>query len=796
MSAGNVVNELVGRLLRSIMSHELGESFELPAAELLEQICQNLPKVRAAALMSTVPRSKPELPVRSSGWAEPELRSAPHLGELSDYLRKFDTYRTLNFDDEPAAPAWLAEALRKLGTTRLVVCPLAPYAPRRFRETPAFQLALMMALADVPTPGAPASAPPDDEDLRFLGWVLIQLRINWEAPQIARRSRTLADIVDQGARTILRPGSLPVDRRQRFAGLVAKIRQLINCDTCQLFLLPKYIQAVETKQPNDRIWLAAERTANREGLRHFKDDPDSLISRLWREPARSPLNISNLLDDQQDRYAALGKLGLTRHFLGILLQTEEPPQVLGVVALQDKYAAGPDGQMCTADEGFSPRDVDVLRRCGDSLVAFLHENRPLLRREEIVSQIQERLERIRRDISADTAEIYLTPEVIGIHGIDRRPYLQLYCKVRRDWSRDANYARGEGLTGHVFATGQDAVVEDGLLEWIRLSEKAITAGRRRPGKYRVSQHFVAVPIPAPPFVAADEPGPIGVLKIRDRLETDGRALSAQAFSPEDRHLLHAFAHMISVELSMAQFARAREIDELIHYCYLTEGYKHDVVGNVIEPAILNLAGITLPPSLDWLPKYLTQAKTMLQRSWVAAAIAAGRYDDPTSPPCDLGLTLRELFSGKESYLAPDPRQARADLVLKLVNPPPAKAMWVLCDQHLLEIAVLVLPVWLYHQAGLAAKTPLIHIMVKVAAEVLHGKPTLSFSAPVRTSWPVKQSIDEHRYVVSYLKALRCPPINWATFEGQFAAFNAKLDGDSELGETRIEIVFEPAPAPA
>lgn len=794
------IEKVVGRLLHAVQGQEFGATFEHTAAALLEQVRAELPGVCGAFLLSQVPASKPEPPLRCSGWRPNALQDIAELRALARFVSTFKrtTYVSI-WRPLPNAEClkWVQEQLREPAVALFAICPLQQYVSPDIQGTAALRLVLVVAFSAAADPARHSE--PHRSELELLAWLLAHLRVNYEAPRLARRCRTLADIIDQGVAQILTRVPAPANVRELFNRLVGKIRLLLNCDTCQLYLLPQYAEGMEAKQARDRIWLVAESVANREGLRYYRSDT-ALFSYLWRNPQLSPLNVPNLLDDPQYGQYALGKLGLTRHFLGMVLPGA-PSAALGIVTALDRYA--PDlsvgGHPCTAQDGFTAEDQEALVRLAGELTGWLRDNRGLLIDPEVRRQLRERVKRIREALSADTCQLYLRPEVIGTEPVGTEEYLELVCNARRDWSQDASYARGEGLTGQVFMTGQDRVVEDGLGSWLALVRDAEKAGRRKPGKYRVSQHLMAVPIPAPPLLGADEAvkGPIGVLKVRDRLRSDEKTLSLRPFSREDSHLLHAFARMIAVEIGMREYALQRKVQEMLRLCYMTHAFRHVVAGNLIKPAILHLRRQeNLPPELRWLPGLLEDADNMLDRSWVGAAIAAGRHTPEHGAPCDLGGILQELFPEPERCLAPDRDESRADVSVRLGDAPAADAVWVLCERRLIELAVLVLPVALYHAARVApGGGPL---PVEVSAQAGGPRAVLRFRAPTGSrwsEWPPEEMWDELTYIVSYPRRLQCPPIPFGAFQKQLAHYNATLHGEAQEDETSLWIEFERTAGP-
>jgi hypothetical protein len=787
------VERIVGRFLRLVREEPGHTGFAAPLTALLEELQANLPGVGGALLLSAWPRSTPEPPIYSSAWDLIRLQEQDRLRAVAHYLSQIKDVTYLDRSpNEPAVISWLAGGLRNNDPRQFAILPLRCFVPPEFSAAPPLQMALLVAFirADGDQPRAPE---PHKEDLQFLAWLIAHLRINWEAPRLARRSMDLASTIEAGVTHILAETPPWADAQTHFGQLVDNIRILMSCDTCQLYLFPAHAACMRDKNP-DRVWLVAEQVATREGLRNMRSE-SSLVSYLWRNSVSSPLAISDLLDHPQFRPYALSSLGLTRHFLGMLLTTAAPYEVIGALTLRDRYARADDGHMCIARDGFSGDDGRTLHNRAADLVHLLTQNRGLLMGASAArGPIRQEVDRICRDLYADTCQLYLIPEVIGKPRGAAEDYMELYYHSRHSWLGDANYARGERLTGRVLA-GATINEPDMFLRLSELEGRHAVATRRKYGKYRLSQHFLAVPIPAPtaPTEGGRPPEAIGVLKVRDRLQRDRVTLGTQGFSKEDEYLLQAFARMISVKIAIRAHLMQRETEQLAQGTDLAHAFRHDLT-NMLRPAMLRMQ--ELPGDLEYVPRLLERAGRMVDRSWRAARLAEGRYTADHNVTCDLGALLRELFPAADACLAP---QYSCEVnVVVAGQTVPTTPLLVRCDPTLLELAILVLPVWLHHHVDPAVRSdPQFQLKVNVGAQPTDAGARLELRVPVRCDWPAGPEPDETRergYHLCYTNLMISPLIPWDAFVAAFRNYNCELSHEYRAGVTRVRAELEKVPA--
>ncbi|GEM_PF-4267620 len=783
-------DQIVVELLKQMRQWQANGGPDKVLPGVLERI-QGMPGVAGAALMPAWPQSKPELPYCSTAWDANYLNDAHHLRSLAQYLSrvKETTYHRRCHGDPPAL-RWLAGGLRVCDSTRFAFVPLRPFIPREFAGDRVFELVLVVALA--PAPQEEEAVPElHKEDFEFLAWAIANLKVNLESTRLARRHRELAISIDEGVTQLLSQTPPWQSGQTHFGELVENIRALMNCDTCQLYLLPQYAACIKSRSA-DRIWLVAEQVADRRGLRYLRGEP-SLITYLWRNSITSPLNIPNVLESPEFSQFALTKLGLTRHFLGVLLTTK-PYEAIGVLALREKYGRAPDGYMCITEDGFSHDDTKRLEHRAAELTRLLELHRGRLLAPDVREQIEGEVESIRHDLCADTCQLYLTPAVQGAPSEGGEAYMELYYHGRQHWLCEANYQTGERLTGQVLA-GQPINEPDVLLRFRETDSSTPGGARKRPGKYRLSQHFLAVPVPAP-AAFGDEPaagGAIGVLKVRDRLQKDRVTLAAQGFTSEDQHLLQAFARMISVKIAIREHMLRREREQLVQTSEVAHDIRHDL-GNALWAAKLQLNDLPLAKNLEYLPELLADAARMVDRSWIAAKVAGGTYAPPDGGQrtCDLTALLRDLFRSADRCLAPDP-ESGANLLIQSL-PFPGTDLRVRCDQTLLEVAILALPVWLYHQALAAGWADAgQQLPITLGVEPLERTVRLQFIAPVGCPWPTLADQEKSTAGVvhiNYPKLLSCPMISWDALAGKLAYYDAQLTWKPEAKQTQIWIDLE------
>lgn len=785
------LDAVIGGLLRGMKAGTYHNDLDRATVELLGQMRGRLPGVCGAFVLSTVPVSKPMSPVCSRDWNQAALNDPTALQAVAHWLAQYsETVFLPSIDGEATQRLvkWLLGCVRGDRPEGLSICPLKQFFPPDYQDAATLRLVLVTAHSGAFDAGV-------REEVEYVAWVLAHLRLNREASRLAHRCRTLAAVIDQGTRQILTRGAVSTDVRGQFRDLVSRIQTLLNCDTCQLYLLPRFIAGVDGRSGDERVWLAAQSLANREGLRCARTDL-SLVSHLWCHPELKRLNVPDVLYQNDYGRYGLDPMGLTRHFLGTVLRGATDDGLLGVLAARDKYAVavGDAGQARTADRGFTDEDEEELRLVGEALTPWLKQHAGKLRTASCERQLRTRLEALRAQLTADSCELYVLPPLIEAQRAGGDECLELVCHTRRDWAGEAVYTRGEGITGQVFATGDDIIVEDGLAQWLHLDREAQRAGLRKPGKYRVSQHLMAVKVPAPPLLSdAEALAPIGVLKVRDRLDHDRKSLSPRPFSGEDLHLLHAFAQMISVRIAVGEYADQRRQDEMARHRFLTHAFRHDLVGNLIRPAILQLKHHPeLPGDLAWLPAHLQGAADMFDRSWVGASLAADVHRPDPKAECDVARVLGELFATPEHCLAPDPDESHAHLSVRWLAQDVPAGRRVRCGARLIELAALALPLAVYHHADAVPRGSAV-----VADVALRATPTgvrLTITLPLASTWPPSDVGERLTHIISYPRLLQCPPIPTRVFERALAGHGAQLAGDVAVGATTVSIELRRSPA--
>ena len=771
----------MGQLLRDMKAGVQHGDADAATATVLDDLVRFLPAGRAAFLLFTMPLSRPAPPVCSSGWTRAALQDPDAVEALARWLsraRGAEVVVPADAAEHRRLAGWLLTSAEARDADRLVICPLHPFVNPDFRDSAVLRLVLVVACAGEVDAEA-------REEIEFAAWLLAHLRINREAARFAHRNRLLAAAVDQGVRQVLTRGPVSEDVRAHFQELVSRIRRLLNCDTCQLFLLPRFVSGFEDRASEDRVWLAAHDAANREGLRVLRDDV-SLIAHLWCHPELSPLKVADVLYQNDYGRYGLDRVGLTRHFVGAVLRAPGSEAFLGILAARDKYGVETGGgEARTADRGFSDDDELLLAAEAAALSAVLAGQMAGSRAD---AGLRTRIESLRDRLSAESCELYL--RVAEPAPAAAAESIELVVHARRNWSSFAVYARGEGITGQVLATGKDVLIEDGLAQWLHLDRTAQQAGRRRPGKYRVSQHLIAVMIPAPPLLPdAETLAPIGVLKVRDRLDSEGRSINARPFTTEDQHLVHAFAQMISMRIAIADYAAQRRRDEMTRHRFLTHAFRHDLVGNLIRPAILQLKHHPeLPEDLRWLPAHLESAAAMFDRSWIGASLAAGVHRADRRAECDVRGVLRALFPSPDSCLFPDPDESHARLCVRLMDDKTPGPLLAHLSNRLLELAVLALPLSMYHHAAPNDRDPAVVADVSVQRTERGVRVTISLGTPATgLQWPPTETEERLAHIVSYPRLLQCPPIPVRALQAALAAHAASMTGACAADAVTIRI---------
>ena len=778
---------LLYRFLTALQERDLADTakrrtqrFDDRLAGLLQEMQDHMPGVAGAILLSSKACSRPEAPVCSDAWDRRVFDDGEKLAKLADYLDKnFERrpkgaeYHTRTAND-PEEFKWLAQALRTGRPSSFGIIPLKVFVPPGLGMARAVSSLLVVAFDNLTPKSGGAVDQPYRKELEFLGWVITHLSINWESAGLARRYDHLTRAIHHGVGDVLTQKQPVAGRASEFSELVERIREHMRCDSCQLYLLPEYTDSLKEKDP-ECIWLIDEAVAPSKPLKHGWGD-HCLVSHIWRAEEDTPLKEADLLRHPVYGKYALGPLGLSRCVLGLLLWSSNGAQPIGVILLRDKHALDDQGLMRIEVRGFDEDTKERLTARARPLVGVLERCHDLSDKKTRGSVVAE-VDQIRSAFSADRCELYLTPEFRGRRkGDDGTSCMELYCRCRRSWCGDAFYARGEGITGQVFESGKLRRIDDGLLKWMEVFKKEDKSRKAEAGKYRLSQHLIAVPISEPVQLRdAGAPGKtIGVLKIRDRLNRNEDALSTEGFSQGDERLLEAFAQMISVRIGNRRSAQLRERGERERNREMAHTYRH-VVGNFTLGLTLfaGVSGAELPEDYLIDANRLTQ---MLNRSLVAAQTAANQrgYDEQES--CDLQAVWAGLFP-KGSLSTDSTCKVRA--TLRSETKAPAKGTLVKCDRTLLEVAILTLPTWMYdHAQPLPAKGEEKTLTVKVVVEERDRSVHIVLLPSLPMRFPAEGE-DEDNAVpnarpISYPKCLISPPVSWEALTNQLGRFGVSL----------------------
>ncbi len=761
----DAIEQFLGRFLRGMMEQNGSLGFDKPMEDMLAEM-EGLPGVAGALLVSASPEGKPQHALCSSAWDQKELQDQERLRDLAEHLKAARANGTTlhgrrAVDETPLG--WLASCLRNQEASTFVMVPLCHYVPTELVDVGRFRRTLIVAFATGtrPTPNAL-------ETLEFLAWLMAQLMVNDECPRLQGRYHALAHAIRNGVSEILAALALPKPARDQlesgFGPLVQRIRELMVCDTCQLYLLPQYSSRLAASRA-DQVWLVAEDFADRHGLRYAYSD-ESLVSLVWKRKENTPLRVNNMLFDPQHRQYALGKFGLTRHVLAMRLVIDAPEyETLGVLVLRDKYEKGDDGYEQLAEKGFPEDDEErIVKRAysADGLVSWLSSLKGRLDAGGSREQVVAALNQMRESICADTGLLFVPPQVWGKEKEGSGAYMDMYCHSRQHWILHAHYSKGDGLTGRAF-NGEAINIPDVLL---MLTESAKGNGTPVLGKYRLSQHVLAVPITGPSLLGGGAASVIGVLKVRDRLVASTRtsgavALSAQPFSDEDRELLVAFANMISVSMSLREYLREKLAGKDAGLMEIMGGIAHD---------------------------YVAEGGGMALRSYWGTRMAVEDVKWGPMQVCNLTAALGELLP-RDGGVLNAYEGCGADVSIRAEGIS-GGSLRVQCDRWLIEVAVLALPVYLWHvvrQGGGALRGD---VPVAIAVACDQGWVTVCISTgrfgKQASDWELTAPVME-RNLVHFTRKILCPLIPLRRFRDGFAHFGGKLTTSSEDSEHRIEI---------
>ncbi len=768
------------------------QRFDDRMADLLQEMQDKIPGVTGTILLSSQACAKPKLPVCSKAWNRKLLSEDDGLARLASYLKEhFDlagdaavTYHKHTADDPPEF-RWLARALKAGRPDTLAIIPLKSFVPPEYVAARTARSLLVVALNESRVTQGGDVERPYAKELEFLAWIVTHVSINWESAGLARRYDHLADAIHSGVVDLLAQRQPMAGAATEFGGLVERVREHMNCDSCQLYLTPEYAPDTNDKT-RDRVRLVNEAIAPFKPLRHGWGD-QSLVSHIWQAGSSEPLNIPDLLRDEKFGRYALGPLGLTRCVLGLLLWNTDRTKPIGVLILRDNHSRDVQGRVCIQDGGFKAETEGQLLARAKDLLGML-EGCGGLSGDTPLDDVLNELERIRGDFKADRSELYLTPEFRGKSEEEADcQHMELYCRCRRSWCGDAYYVADEGTTGQVFASGKPIRIDDGFLHWTDAFEKEEESGSVQAGKYRLSQHVIAVPVFEPVQLrAAGKPiRTIGVLKIRDRLNRNEDALAADGFSRGDMRLLQAFAQMISFRIGNQESMKWREAQERERAREIAGTYRHEV-GN-FACAIKFLLGGSPGDTNEAYVVGADRIVQMLNRSLAAARVAADQNAHSEDDWCDLQAVWRNLFhNGSISTDATYSIRATVQSDVESL----AEGTLVKCGQTLLEVAILVLPAWLYeHTPNTLLDGKKEALTVKVVSKETSGWLHIGLVTSVAIA-----SLDEsgstttglERPIV-YPKCLISPPVPWNTLANQLGHYGVILRKESHDEGTQVWI---------
>lgn len=714
---------------------------------LLDDVVKSLDGAVGSVVLSTW-RSSPQRPICSAGeWNEAQLQNTERLREIAALLHNIEKFQCFTKVDQSAdALNWIRSLLTN-ESNELVVLPLRGFLPKETSDSPALKYALVTAFK----PGKAGGKEHRQalvEYARFLAVILMAR----ECPRLMDRTRKLAKAFLKGVNQLLNEPREPVGpayRDTHWGQLVSDIQNLMECDTCQLYLLPQF---ADLQKDQDKIWLVAESAACRHSLRYYRNE-NALTSYLWREHATHPLRIRDLPNDPVYRLRKKGKFGHARHFLGAVLR-DARLDPLGIITLRDKFENDPStGQSRINNAGFSDEDEIAFTERVSRLSAFIEDNRGNLTKSELHSEIDAKLENIRESFSADTCLLLITPETIGKKKDGDADYIELYSVQRRNWLHEANYVKGEGLTGKVWELGE-SINEQDVLDSLRRHQGN--------GKYRLSQHCLGVPIRGPGVQPRGASQPIiGVLKVRDRLEAG--ELTDRGFSDEDRHLLEAFADMISARLAFRQVLEEKETLSRAQLDGVGSAVYHDV-RNIIRPNL----NLELPENVRL--RLLKRALTFTDRFNVALNVYLRRYQNDGNPKCSLGAVVRYMLPPGSDGKSPDPTHCGLYFTVSSSSAPIKPGLRVYCNPRLAELTLLAVPAMLCEGTTQQASA---HFTVSCAEA--GEKVVLDFLCTnCNTIDPRRSNHVEGRALV-YTNVLISPLLLWASLSAALETHGARLE---------------------
>jgi len=175
---------------------------------------------------------------------------------------------------------WLAGGVNTKEPQALGFLPLRAVLPEAFSTSPVFRQVLIVALV-----GDSKTRPDHQGAFEGAARAISLDLMAQDFPRLLTQMRSLGDAFKTGTLRLLAPGALQgvasLDDIGTWDRVVDAIRELMDCDACQLYLIPQYAPQDIQGADAQCIWLVAESVKDRTGMKYYRKE-DSLTSYLWR----------------------------------------------------------------------------------------------------------------------------------------------------------------------------------------------------------------------------------------------------------------------------------------------------------------------------------------------------------------------------------------------------------------------------------------------------------------------------------------------------------------------------------
>ncbi len=281
-------------------------------------------------------------------------------------------------------------------------------------------------------------------------------------------------------------------------------------------------------------------------------------------------------------------------------------------------------------------------------------------------------------------------------------------------------------------------------------------------------------------------------QIRNRLQLDQKTLNSQWLPEEDTNLPGAFADIVSKKV-MAEYSVLRKELQELRLAHAVLGVQHDVKSVLWLPRFFEgVEGMR-----DSISAQLERLRTMFDRSCTAARVVSNSYVFSRRATCDVAGVLREFFPpqapGEVQYLSPL-MECRANVLLRTagISDEPLE---VQCDKKLIELAILVLPVLVYHLTDIRLTDdhrPIEAIISCAGTRTRRMQMTIVVAASTTSLSNKSKECDLASHYVHYTNLLCGPVIPWEAFVKAFKYYGAAVSFKRLDRATYIEIELEAA----